>query len=128
MAATAELAALVIDCADPEPIAAFYQLACGGEIIHRDADSAWVTVGAMTVIFRQVAGYRPPTWPAEDVPVQLHFDFFVDDLTAAQARLCEYGATVAEYQPGRADGLLVLLDPAGHPFCIAARQQQAAAE
>jgi len=33
--------------------------------------------------------------------------------------LVDLGATVPEFQPHREHNLVVLLDPAGHPFCIA---------
>jgi hypothetical protein len=35
--------------------------------------------------------------------------------------LLALGATPAPYSPPREDGLVVLLDPAGHPFCIGTR-------
>ncbi|TXJ72992.1 VOC family protein, partial [Streptomyces lavendulae] len=41
----------------------------------------------------------------------------VDDLAAAERRLLELGATKPEFQPGK-ERWTVLLDPAGHPFCI----------
>jgi hypothetical protein len=119
--AIVDLAAVVIDCEDTRPMAAFYQGACGGEIIRNDADSAWVRVGGLTLIFREVEGYQAPTWPSSDVPVQIHMDFFVDDANEAVPLLQQIGATTPEYQPHRDDGLVVMLDPAGHPFCIGTR-------
>lgn len=116
-----ELGAVVIDCADPVPVAAFYAAAVGGDISRSDADSAWVLFGATTVIFRQVAHYRAPTWPSEDVPLQAHLDFIVDDLNEAEARLHGYGAITSEHQPDNDPGLRVVLDPAGRPFCIITR-------
>ncbi len=41
----------------------------------------------------------------------------MDDLEAAEARLIALGATKPEPQP-QPDRWRVLLDPAGHPFCI----------
>jgi Glyoxalase-like domain len=102
-------------------MAAFYLAACGGEVIKRDADSAWLKVSGVTVIFREVSGYRAPTWPSADVPMQIHLDFFADDLDEAEALLRQHGATRPEFQPHRDDGLVVMLDPAGHPFCIGTR-------
>ncbi|CAA9397368.1 MAG: hypothetical protein AVDCRST_MAG35-712 [uncultured Quadrisphaera sp.] len=48
--------------------------------------------------------------------MQLHLDLAVDDLAAAldHARAC--GAVLAGHQPQ--DDVRVLLDPAGHPFCL----------
>lgn len=76
----------------------------------------------MTVIFRRVEGHQPPTWPSPDVPMQVHLDFFTDDLGQAEAELHHHGATTPEYQPLRHDGLIVMRDPAGHLFCICRRQ------
>jgi hypothetical protein len=75
----------------------------------------------MTVIFREVEAYQAPTWPSPDVPLQIHLDFFVDDPNEAEMLLQQHGATSPEYQPNRENGLVVMLDPAGHPFCIATR-------
>jgi hypothetical protein len=119
MTATIETAALTIDCADSKVVGAFYQSAGGGEITHTDADSCWVTLGGLLLIFREVADYQPPTWPESDVPLQMHFEFNVDDLHEAEKHLLELGASLADYQPN--DNGRVMLDPAGHPFCIGAR-------
>jgi hypothetical protein len=51
------------------------------------------------------------------VPKQAHFDLGVDDLDTAQAELIALGATAPPTQP-QPDRWRVLLDPAGHPFCI----------
>jgi Glyoxalase-like domain len=118
-----DLAAVIVDCAAQESdvMAAFYRAACGGEIIRSDAGSAWLKVNGITVIFREVEGYQAPTWPESDVPMQIHLDFNVDDLTGAEALLQQCGATTADYQPHREQGLVIMLDPAGHPFCIGTR-------
>jgi hypothetical protein len=73
----------------------------------------------------RIDGYQRPTWPQPAVPKQAHFDFGVDDLDTAQAELIALGATEppshrateppTQPQP---DQWRVLLDPAGHPFCI----------
>jgi hypothetical protein len=46
----------------------------------------------------------------------MHFDFQVDDLDSAVAEAVALGATLAAYQPQ--ENVRVLLDPAGHPFCL----------
>lgn len=121
MSAILDLAAVVVDCHDAEPMYAFYQAACGGEIVRNDAGSVWLKLGGVTVFFREVAGYQPPTWPSSDVPMQIHLDFSVDDLDEAEALLHQHGTTTAEYQPHRENGLVVMRDPAGHLFCIGTR-------
>jgi len=116
-----DLAAVIVDCAEAGPVAAFYEAACGGEIIKTDTDSAWLKLGALTVIFREVPGYQPPSWPSDDVALQVHLDFYVDDLDQAEAALRRHGATTGDYQPHREDGLVVMRDPAGHILCIGTR-------
>jgi hypothetical protein len=67
--------------------------------------------------FQRVAGYRAPQWPGQDVPQQFHLDFRADDLDAVEELALELGAAKPDHQPG--DGRWrVLLDPAGHPFCL----------
>jgi hypothetical protein len=46
----------------------------------------------------------------------MHFDFQVGDLDSAVAEAVELGATLAMSQPQ--ENVRVLLDPAGHPFCL----------
>ena len=49
----------------------------------------------------------------------LDLDIEVDDLSSAAARALSLGATMADFQPQ--DDVRVLLDPAGHPFCLYVR-------
>jgi hypothetical protein len=46
----------------------------------------------------------------------MHFDFQVGDLESAVDEALALGATLAAAQPQ--DNVRVLLDPAGHPFCL----------
>lgn len=48
--------------------------------------------------------------------MMMHLDFEVTDLAAATAHALELGAEQAEFQPQ--ENVRVLLDPAGHPFCL----------
>ena len=48
--------------------------------------------------------------------MMLHLDFEVDDLPVAVAHAVELGAREAGHQPQ--DNGRVMLDPAGHPFCL----------
>lgn len=66
--------------------------------------------------FGRVEGYEAPSWPNEQGDKQFHFDLAVDDIDAAEHRAVALGATVPTDQPG--DTWRVLLDPAGHPFCL----------
>jgi hypothetical protein len=48
--------------------------------------------------------------------MSMHLDIEVDDLDAAVAYAVECGAELASFQPQ--DDVRVMLDPAGHPFCL----------
>lgn len=115
------LIALTIDGPDEQVLADFYAALTGSPVerIGPDGSTLSVRFDALRLVFRQVERYRAPTWPSDDVPMQMHFELEVDDLDLARARLVAAGATMPEFQPHRADGLLVLLDPAGHPLCLA---------
>jgi catechol 2,3-dioxygenase-like lactoylglutathione lyase family enzyme len=122
MSAIVSLAAVVVDCRQAAPLAAFYQAAFGGEIVRSGGGSAWLSTAGLTVIFREVDGYQPPTWPSGDVPMQVHLDLWVDDLGQAEEQLHRLGAVTADPQPPGPGGLVVMRDPAGHLFCICERR------
>jgi uncharacterized glyoxalase superfamily protein PhnB len=67
--------------------------------------------------FQQVADFRPPDWPEGGVPMQMHLDFYVEDLEATGARAVAAGATRFDVQPN-SDHCFVYADPVGHPFCL----------
>jgi Glyoxalase-like domain len=46
----------------------------------------------------------------------MHLDFQVGDLEDALAEALALGTTLADHQPQ--DNVRVLIDPAGHPFCL----------
>jgi len=106
----------VFDCPDARALAAFYAALLGWPEV--DADDDWVTIsnGANEISFQQVDDYTPPVWPGQEHPQQLHLDVDVDDMDEAEAALVALGATRHEVQPGTT--FRVMLDPAGHPFCV----------
>ncbi|MDQ2587997.1 VOC family protein [Saccharothrix yanglingensis] len=115
-----KLAATVLDAPDPQALARFYRDLLGWQVAHDEPD--WVTLrpadGGTGLSFQTERRYRRPTWPAGegDQQMMVHLDIEVEDLVAACARAEELGATVAGFQPQ--DDVRVLLDPAGHPFCL----------
>lgn len=114
--AIARFPSIVIDCPDPGALAAFYGALLDWKI---DVSSDWAEVRAdygQCISFQQVDAYTPPGWPGQEVPQQMHLDVMVDDLDAAEAAVLALGATKHEHQPGTT--FRVLLDPAGHPFCL----------
>lgn len=123
-----KLSAITLDCADPLALAAFYRQATGFEPHPKsDADFAGLTTAdGLFIGFQRVAGYRAPAWPEQTIPQQLHFDFHVDDLDEAESELVKLGAGKPAHQ-GDQDGYRVLTDPAGHPFCIVRRKNEATA-
>jgi len=106
-----------LDCSDPLPLGEFWAAMLGGEIVVTKPTtvvvrSDWVWIAAL-----RVAHHRPPTWPDDDVPKQIHLDLAVTDLEGAVAEAQRLGATVASSQPDPTRWR-VLFDPAGHPFCL----------
>lgn len=115
--AIARSPSVVLDCDDPGRLASFY-----GALLDWTAtdEGEWSEVrhpaGDQCIGFQQVDGYRPPQWPGQGMPQQMHIDVVVDDLDAAEEAVLQLGATRAEHQPGTT--FRVFLDPAGHPFCL----------
>lgn len=113
----AVLRGVTLDCADPRALAGFYSALTGmRELFSSDEFVALTDGSGCDLGFQRVAGYRAPQWPGQDVPQQLHLDFRADDLDAVEALALELGAAKPDHQPG--DRWRVLLDPAGHPFCL----------
>lgn len=109
--------ATVFDCADPDSLATFYQQLLG--MIRVQDDSGWITIGDAedrpALAFQRVEDYRPPQWPGQEVPQQVHLDVRVKDLDEAERQVLETGATSLKRGT---DAFRVYLDPAGHPFCV----------
>jgi len=113
-----KLALLTLDCAEVTPVADFWKAALGYTQLAGDGENyAMLGNGAGPAIgFGKVEGYQPPGWPNEHGSKQFHLDLAADDVEAETERLVGLGATPAEPQPG--ETWRVLLDPAGHPFCV----------
>ena len=113
----ARLASTALDCSDPSALAAFWAALVGGEIAFTSDDFCAVKTDRGWLATVRVSDYQPPSWPDPAVPKQMHLDLAVEDLEAAQAEAVRLGATLADAQPAP-DRWRVLLDPAGHPFCL----------
>ncbi|MFG3104771.1 VOC family protein [Streptomyces sp. NPDC048182] len=111
---------VVLDAADGPALARFYAALLGWETGGEDA--GWATLvppdGVAYLGFQTAEDYAPPVWPAREGArrMTLHLDFEVTDLSAAVAHARELGAREAEHQPQ--EHVRVLVDPAGHPFCL----------
>lgn len=113
------LAMVTVDCDDAHAMAQFWSRLLGGEITHDEGDYAMVEAGGVRLGFGRDDNYSRPAWPDHGAK-QFHLDLSVQDLDAATDRAIELGATLAQPQPAEAAGKwVVLLDPAGHPFCFA---------
>ncbi|MCX4661107.1 VOC family protein [Streptomyces uncialis] len=113
------LSAVTLDCPDPLALMAFYQGATGLEP-HTESGAEFAGLRGehgLLIGFQRVDGHRAPTWPDPLVPQQLHLCFDVEDVDEAEARLLELGASRPEHQPNE-KRWRVLIDPAGHPFCV----------
>jgi catechol 2,3-dioxygenase-like lactoylglutathione lyase family enzyme len=117
MAAIAKLGAVSLDCDDPAALAQFYVALLGMEIGFESDDFIALQGGPLWLTFQRVADHRPATWPVGATPKQLHLELAVDDLDAAEAAALAIGAVKADTQPS-SESWRVLIDPAGHPFCV----------
>jgi catechol 2,3-dioxygenase-like lactoylglutathione lyase family enzyme len=109
-----------IEAPDPSALARFYSELLDWPIGHEEPGTAILAPApeGPYFVFQQADGFRPPVWPpveGEQRPM-VHFDFQVGDLDEAVAEALALGATLASHQPQ--ENVRVLLDPAGHPFCL----------
>jgi len=128
----------VIGCGDAWRLAEFYASLLGWRVVDRSEQSpgAWALVksptGEQKLEFQREEPFVPPVWPtaAGQQQMGMHLDIAVDGLAPMSAmeqrrqqfgEAVEYavslGARVAEHQP-QPRRLVVMLDPAGHPFCL----------
>jgi len=111
------LSSAAINCPDSAKLAAFYADITGGEVTVFDGTWAAVNGPGGRIDFQTVPDHTPPTWPDPAVPIQIHLDFYVDDLAATESRVLAAGARKYDFQPN-AEHCLVFADLAGHPFCL----------
>jgi predicted enzyme related to lactoylglutathione lyase len=115
---------VVLDCADPEALADFWQGAIGFEERSGDGDP-YVTLSASTLRrpLNHLTLQRVPE--PKTVKNRCHLDLFAGDVHAEVERLTALGATVTLRMPDGATGddlfFAELRDPEGHEFCVIAR-------
>jgi catechol 2,3-dioxygenase-like lactoylglutathione lyase family enzyme len=109
-----------IEAPDPTALATFYSELLGWSIGHQEPGTTILAApeGSIFIVFQEAADYEAPVWPPRDGAQRpmMHFDFQVGDLDAAVSDAVALGATLSPHQPN--DHVRVLLDPAGHPFCL----------
>lgn len=113
---------IVLDSDNADDLSVFYERLLGwtrlkGEeyiVLRNEAQKGFPT----WITFQQVDDYVPPVWPAalEAQQQMAHLDFHVQDVEEGVKYALSCGATMSEIQYD--DRWRVMLDPAGHPFCI----------
>jgi catechol 2,3-dioxygenase-like lactoylglutathione lyase family enzyme len=111
----AALAMVTLDAPDAAALGEFYSAVLGWPIAHSDVNYAMLSGPSHALGIGTIPDYQRPHWP-DDGHKQFHLDLAADDVQAAADRCVELGATRADPQPG--ETWVVLIDPAGHPFCI----------
>jgi Glyoxalase-like domain len=110
----------VLGTPDPPGLGAFYAGLLGGELDTGDPEFVTLRLpeGRTYLAFQLEPDHQPPAWPsgAGDQQMQVHLDVGVTDVARAVADAVTLGATVAGFQPQ--DDVRVMIDPAGHPFCL----------
>lgn len=111
---------VVLDAPDAHALARFYHDLLGWPIAKEDPGGAALLPpdGVTYLAIQTNDHYVRPVWPGDGSSQQMmvHLDFEVDDLEAAVASAVGAGAEVAGSQPQ--ENVKVMLDPAGHPFCL----------
>jgi catechol 2,3-dioxygenase-like lactoylglutathione lyase family enzyme len=126
-----EVAAITVGAPDPRALVAFYARLLGWRVTAEcppepgaPAEDGWAQLqpppgqSGPTLNFEYEAHYNQPVWPsvAGRQLIMEHLDIAVRDLDSAVAWAVEAGAVLADHQPQ--EDVRVMLDPAGHPFCL----------
>lgn len=123
-----------IDAPDCRHLAEFYRELLGLQYRPCDEppaddskdDADWLVLvdsqGQRVLTVQEKTDMVRPTWPSEEVSMQMHMDFRVptiEELQRHRERAEALGATLL-YDRSKDEGepLYVLADPAGHPFCL----------
>ena len=118
-----------VDSNDPRSLARFYETLLGWKLVACEParpglppEDGWARIespsGEQKIEFQWTPDYVAPVWPPASGRQQMmiHLDIAAEDLEAAVAWAVDAGATVAAHQPQ--EGVRVMIDPAGHPFCL----------
>lgn len=123
------ISAAVLDSADPRALASFYERLLGWMVVVSEParpgeqpEDGWVMLrspeGGTGLSFHYHANYVAPIWPGapDQQQMMVHLDIAVENLDKGVAFAREIGARLSDHQPQ--DDVRVMLDPAGHPFCL----------
>ncbi|MGC4998229.1 VOC family protein [Streptomyces sp. DT195] len=111
---------VVLDCAEPEKLAAFYEEFLDGEQTVASANLVQIRgADGFRIAFRRDVNATPPSWPRPENSLQAHVEFMVDDLDAVERRIVSLGGRAIETRdavgPHEERGYS---DPAGHSFTV----------
>lgn len=113
---------VAVEAPDPRSLAAFYSQLLGWAITGEDNGSMILAApdGPIFLVLQPATEYVPPEWPPRRGTQRpmMHLDFQVGDLDDATEEAVALGARLADEQPNAS--VRVLIDPAGHPFCLSA--------
>jgi predicted enzyme related to lactoylglutathione lyase len=111
---------VVLNAPDARALAYFYRDLFGWSLAADEP--GWCTIripeAHANLAFQAETLYERPTWPATTRKQQMmmHLDIGVTDLEAAVHDAIALRAELHVHQPQ--DDVRVMLDPAGHPFCL----------
>jgi catechol 2,3-dioxygenase-like lactoylglutathione lyase family enzyme len=123
----------VLDAPDVAVLTRFYEQLLGWEVEELEGPrpghppgDGWSRLrpadGSTKIEIQFEEHHQRPVWPGAPgtQTMQIHLDIWVEDVPAGVAWATTCGATEAAPQPPDRDParLRILLDPAGHPFCL----------
>ena len=113
-----QLRSVVVDCRDPNGLAAFYAGLIGGTV--EAEDDTWVVLtdpDGRRLAFQLSPEHEPPRFPDPRGSQQFHLDIVVDDVEDTERKVLGLGATRVPDAVGETQ-FRVYRDPAGHTFCL----------
>ena len=103
---------MIVDCTDPERLAAFWSGLLGRKVRDRRGPYVFLASGGSS---GYGLGFQRVVEPKSGKN-RVHPDLICDDVHATASRVEELGGTrVQGYKPG---GFLVMADPEGNEFCL----------
>ena len=111
---------VVLDCAEPEKLAAFYKDLLDAEETDATANVVEIrSADGTRMAFRRDVNATPPSWPRPENSLQAHLDFLVEDLDEAERKVVSLGGRPLETRemPGPFEER-GYADPAGHSFTL----------
>ncbi|MBV2357259.1 VOC family protein [Streptomyces sp. J2-1] len=111
---------VVLDCAEPEKLAPFYEELLDGEQTAASANLVEIQgADGMRLAFRRDVNATPPSWPRPENSLQAHLEFRVEDLDEAERRIVALGGRPVETRdPAGPYEERGYADPAGHSFVL----------